>query len=152
MRLFFRLVGNKVTPTALTNEPLEALHVWIESQKNGSKCCIILVPVEWPKICEKDPFMQLGGMVYTASKCADYWHGKLQTQEDGVALEMRARAYEAEYLLMLSTLIKFKPNSYQKKVLEQFPLGLASLKEEFRYELQPYAVGDFDGIDNAYKT
>jgi hypothetical protein len=151
MTLFWRLVGNKVTPTALTNEPLNALHVWIEVQKGGEKCCIVLVPVNWPEICKKDPFMQLGGMVYTASKCVDFWHGKLQKKEDGIALEKRARAYEAEYLLLLSSLTKFKPNEYQQKLLEQFPLGLASLEEEFKYELQPFAEGDFDGIDNAYK-
>lgn len=93
--LFWRLVGNKVTPTALSEMPLKSLHVWCEI-KGDQKLFVIMVPIHWPRLCQEDPLMQLGGVVYTASKAADYWHGKIGPKAHH-AVEARAMAYEAYY-------------------------------------------------------
>lgn len=154
-KLFWRLVGNKITPAALTNMDLPGLHVWTEKHNSGSSVFAVMVPVNWVKSFNAEPFMQLGGMVYTASQAADYWHGKLNKQSDAEAMISRAWAYEAEYLLSVGHSLKslncdFKYNSYQQKVLDRYPLGLASLEVENRYSLKPYVPNDFDEIENFY--
>ena len=98
---------------------------------------IILVPMTFPDLCKKDSTMQLGALVFNASKARDFYHNKLA---DFRATQSRAYAYEAEYLLTAQKLWAqhFDPNKYQKKVMTEYPEGLVSLPNEYRYPLVPF--------------
>lgn len=151
MTLAWRLIGNKVVATTVAEVmPLghpETLHFWCEI-RSGQALGIVMVPFEWAKMVIEDRWMQMGGLVFIGSQVADYWHGKINRYSgDRPAME-RAMAHEAEFLL---TLEGFKPNSYQKQVLDHFPQGLKSLPADLRYELKPYKAEDFVKV-NAGKT
>ena len=152
MTLAWRLIGNKVTPTTVAEKmPLghpETLHFWCEIRENKS-LGVVMVPFEWAKMVIEDRWMQLGGLVFIGSQCADYWHGKINRNSgDRPAME-RAMAHEAEFLL---TLGGFTPNPYQKQVLDHFPQGLKSLSADLRYELKPYRADDFVKVEAGKKV
>ena len=139
--LFWRLVGNRVTPSAMTEVP--TLSFWAEMKRNSS-IGIVMVPWGWPKMCLEDRWMQLGGIVFVASQAADYYNQKMSTVSDKPVVE-RARAYESEYLIMLYKQTQGKephlhwtPNPYQENIMKHFPYGLQSLPSELRYDLAPY--------------
>jgi len=90
--LGWRLIGNRITPTAITqkmpmNHP-ETLHFWCE-MKGHQKLGIVLVPWEWPKMCQEDRNMQLGGLVFTCSQIADFYHNQM-SQTSGRPMMERA--------------------------------------------------------------
>jgi len=136
MLLFWRLVGNKITPSALAHQ-VPTLSFWAEIKATAS-LAVVMVPWKWDEMCVKDRWMQLGGLVFVASQACDYFHGKMSTVSD-LPVITRAQAFEAEYLLTLlkEPRIAFKPNDYQKMVLDKFPKGLESLPKELRYQMRP---------------
>ncbi len=146
MTLTWRLVGNRITPAAVVEKmPLghpETLHFWCEIKANG-RLGVIMVPFEWDKMCQEDRYMQLGGLVFVGSQCADYFHEKVSEATGDRPAMARARAYEAEYLRTIQGFSGVRFNDYQKRVLEAFPQGLDSLPQHLRYELKPYMPEDF---------
>lgn len=121
MILFWRLVGNKITPAAIA-PPVKTLSFWAEV-KGLESIAVVMVPSNWVKMCHDEKWMQLGGLCYVASQAADYWHAKIFNREDTIK---RAQAYEAEFLNQLKTMVKFDLNEYQQEVLNKFPNGLES--------------------------
>jgi hypothetical protein len=103
-----------------------------------------MVPWDWDKMCLDDHYMQLGGLVFIGSECSDFGHKRMHNGSDTPSL-IRARAYEAEYLLTLQKqLPNFKPNNYQRQILAQFPKGLDShLVTPFRYNFDTIYNEDF---------
>jgi hypothetical protein len=138
MILFWQLVGNKVTPAAVMTG-LESMSFWGEI-KGVESIAFVLVSERFPELCVEDASMQLGALVFNASKARDYYNGKLANFEE---VQKRALAYEAEYLLTLRGHWpkSFTPNEYQSQILATYPNGLASLPRELLYQSLPFVPG-----------
>ena len=148
MSLFWDLVGNRITPTAVTTVP--TLSFWCEIKKGRMFACI-LVPINWCEMVKADHAMQLGALVFNASKAKDYWNLKVPGLSDAEQnLKARAYSYEAELLLGVPNL---SPNDYQTKVLEKYYDGVATKhiagvhyeSREFPGEGPPFPL-DFDSL------
>lgn len=134
MSLFWRLVGNKVTPTVLTNQELFGLHFYCEVH-DGSKVAAVIVPCHWLKLVIENSIMQCGGVIFIASQAQDYYNEQYGSE----SMTMRARVYEAEFLKTILNIIpNHKLNDYQIKVLEAFPQGLDSLPDDLKYDGKPF--------------
>ena len=139
MGLFWDLVGNRITPTAITNG-VPTLSFYAE-RMDGRFNGFVLCPENWCQMIKEDFSMHLGALVFNASKARDYWNLKLvgmcpTSDKDNKATFIRAYSYEAELLLGLPDL---KPNEYQKKVLNDFPFGLDTPGvSDFHYQSRPY--------------
>lgn len=138
MTLFWRLVGNKVTPTAVMTG-LESMSFWAEV-RGVKSIAFVIVPENFPELCAKNASMQLGALVFSASKARDYYNSKLAIFEE---VQRRAFAYEAEYLVTLRNRWpgSFTPNKYQSRVLTAYPNGLASLQKGLLYQSLPFVPG-----------
>lgn len=138
--LFWKLVEQRITPVACAvGLPLAGLHVLIAQEKSSEIWkASIYMPKEWYKMVQKDPLFQAGAVVYTASKCVDFWHKKIGKEEDHEALEQRARAWESEYLLTVKKINpEFKPNEYQNHILANFS-GIENLDPKYKYEMKEW--------------
>ena len=129
MTLFWRLVGNKITPSALT-PAVQSVSFWAEV-RGTEKIGVVLMPVNWLSKLDKDLYMQLGALVFTASQAKDYYQAFIEGPAlnifDSQSTRNRALAYEAEYLLTLIQIDEqFTPNEYQLQVLNTYPRGVAS--------------------------
>jgi hypothetical protein len=137
MALFWELVGNRICPTAISFVP--TLSFWAEA-RDGELIAFILCPQNWVQMVKADPIMQLGGLVFNASKAKDYWNQKVPglTDTDEDSME-RCWSYEAEYLNYVSALKpSFAPNDYQKKVMDKYPNGLRSARPGVHYHSRPF--------------
>jgi hypothetical protein len=137
--LGWRMIGNRITPVAITEKmPLghpETLHFWCE-MRGGNKLGFVMVPWEWPKMCQEDRNMQLGGLVFICSQIADYYHNVV-----GPKTVERSHCWEAEFLLTLQANQERFPltlNEYQKETLRRYPEGLQSLPMDCRYTLESF--------------
>lgn len=82
----------------------------------------VVIPKHWPQMTKDDPFMQLGAILFVGSQVVDFYNDRLF---DDPAAQARWQAHEAELLLTLArTLPSWKPNDYQRQILEKFPSGL----------------------------
>lgn len=115
MGLFWDLVGNKIVLSVIAN--VDALMFYAEVQSKKSVAAVIC-PANWHERIILDPYYQMGGLVYSASKAKDYWNLKEPDHE-------RALSYEAEVLSYFSKFAPaYKPTEYQKKVVERYPGGV----------------------------
>ena len=92
----------------------------------------ILIPKGWWQRMMQNPWYKLGGIVFMASHACDFYYGMLPSMR-------RAKAWEAQFLLaVLGKVGHYKLNSYQKVLLERFPLGLNSIHDAMRYPWRGY--------------
>lgn len=145
MSLCWRIVGNRICPTSLM-EGCPTMSFWCEARDKGFFATIIC-PMNWCQMLKDDPFMQLGALVYNASKVKDYWNLKIpglsDTSEDN---HFRAMAYESEFLnYCKQNDPSFVPNPYQYKVFEKFPNGLASAGD-LVYDSRPFPTSQAEII------
>lgn len=133
--LMWDLVGHRITPVAIGPDVV-AIHFYAEIPKQGQPVACILCPPKWLHMVEADPIMQFGALVFAGSQARDYYNERLAW--DGKAVHSRSRAYESEFLHCVMEKYPFTPNDYQKKVMEDFPKGLASLEAKFWYESKPF--------------
>lgn len=142
MTLLWRLVGNNICPASIM-PVIPSLSFWGEIRGSGGVetwFATIICPGKWMEMLKEDIYMQLGAMVFNASKARDYWNRKLPgynaTEKD--ILE-RSYTYETEFLNYLKREDPaFTPNKYQSQVLEKFPQGLASARPGLHYEGRPF--------------
>jgi hypothetical protein len=121
MSLFWDLVGHKVVLTGMTT--MVTTLSFMAERNNGKTLGVVLCPPGWTKIVAKNPIYQMGGMVFVASQARDLYNDRIT---DPNVLK-RARSHEAEFLLWAGHSVSgFDPCKYQRKVLEEFPKGLAS--------------------------
>jgi hypothetical protein len=136
--LFEKLVGNYITPVALTPS-VQSLLFYCEQRKNKT-VCFIMCPSNWHEMLLKDPFMQMGGLVFIASQAKDYWNLRLSSQYENRKEEIknRARSYEAELLNYFAKYKseKFSANDWQKETIKLYPGGIMS--EPSHYEGRDY--------------
>ena len=148
MANLWRLIGNRVVPAAMIDQPpfgYDGLFFWAEP---NSGTAAIMIPQNWLQQISQDRWMQMGGLVFTAVQANDFWHGKVVAGQSK-NIEARSFAWEAEFLWYLAKTpgYEFVANEYQQKVMKSFPEGVASLDPALRYELRPYLKEDFDLID-----
>ncbi len=93
-----------------------------------------LLPYGYLDLIREDPLMQCCAVVHMASRGCDYATYHLAP----VLTELRARAYEAEFLLLWRPLMQreglpWKLNRYLEGVLSTYPAGLSSLPQVLHY-------------------
>lgn len=124
MSLFWRLVGNKVCPAAISDS-VPSLSFYCEIRANKSMA-VIICPEKWHDMLIADAHYQMGAMVFAASQAKDYWNNKFIVEKKEI-IEKRAYSFEAELLnFFAKTVVGFKPNDYQKHVIEKYPEGIKS--------------------------
>lgn len=137
MRLFWRLVGNKVVPSAMGGVPTVS---FLAEVRQGKSVGMVICPIDWLERIQQDPYYQMGALIYVASQAKDYWNHKFVP---GSKKEILARAYscEAEFLHFLKTTdpVGFVPNPYQQKIMDEYPNGIAS-------EPSQYDGREYDGV------
>jgi hypothetical protein len=137
MTLFWRVVGNKVTPVAMTpNVP--SLSFWCEI-RGGRSIAVIMMPKNWHDMLVQNAHMQMGAMVFAASQAKDYWNHKfgISSRQE---IHDRAWSSEAELLHYFArTAPDFKANDYQQKLMEKYPKGIASVDTH-------YVGREYDGV------
>lgn len=137
MSLFESLVGNLVTPVALTN--IQSLHFYCEQRKN-KVVCLVMCPSNWHEMLIEEPFMQMGGLAFIASQAKDYWNHRFTSEfhSQKEQIMKRAQSTEAELLHYFSKnkSDKFVPNDYQKEIMLTYPEGIKS--EPSHYEGREY--------------
>lgn len=96
---------------------------------NAPAPCMILIPNDWLAMLAENLEEQTGAIVFVGSQAVDYYNGKIFVGFLRDEIVSRARAYEAEYMLSLSEIVKnrkksWTPSDYQASVLREFPQGL----------------------------
>ena len=132
-RVVWDLVGHKQVLVAIGPD-VPSLSFTVMQIKELCQA-IVLIPKQWPKMVEDDPFMQLGAILFVGAQAVDFYNDRL-LGDDGA--QRRWQAYEAELLHSLKvTLPSWKPNEYQREILARFPDGLDSKGVEL-YPYKPY--------------
>jgi len=143
MSIFWRLVGNHIVPSSVMPS-IPTMSFWCEVKNGTDMMATIICPADWPQRLQKEPHMQMGAMVYNASKAQDYWNLRIPgLNEDQKDNHFRAMAWESElYRQFLKDDPGFTPNEYQQTVLEKFPNGLDSEDAKVLvYESRPFPEG-----------
>ena len=121
--LFYNLVGKQITPCAISPSAQGGIHFMVVGKSKDELVAVVVVPPNWAELVKQDRKMQMGGVVYTASKAKDFATGGFQSDPEGV--EKRAKQHEAAYLHSLREIDPdWTPNEYQRRVMMQFPEGL----------------------------
>jgi hypothetical protein len=138
-QLGWKLIEHRVTPVVASDAmALAGLHILMVGKTEQDVKCGIYMPMNWYGMICSDPVFQMGAIVFILSQCVDYWHKKFMDQESMLS---RAYAYEAEYLLVARTMNpQIELNGYQKKVLDNYPKGLASLDPKHAYEMREWSA------------
>ncbi len=170
-RLVWNLVHYRITHTII-HPGVKAMHFYGEAKGgplamqlfghdgnnrvgNGlhGKFTAFFFPENWVQMVDDDGVMQGGAVVFCGSQARDFYNENIDNpvvtpgfQGRSEVLE-RARAYEAEYLLVCKELSwkvggDWHPNDYQQSILDEFPKGLASLAEGRWYESKPFKIPD----------
>jgi len=114
------LVGHKRVLVVLGSE-VPSLSFTV-MRREGVDQGIVLIPKDWPQMTEDDPFMQLGAILFVGVQAVDFYNDRLLGDQGA---RRRWQAYEAELLRTLKTwLPRWKPNDYQREILEGCPDGL----------------------------
>lgn len=120
-RVIWDLVGRKHVLVALGPDvpTLSFTAMRFDGEVKG----LILMPKKWPQMVDDEPFMQLGAILFVGVQAVDFDNDQLIGNADA---PMRCRAYEAELLRTLTQMPDFRPNSYQRQVMAEYPSGLDS--------------------------
>lgn len=137
MRLFWRLVGNKIVPSAMGQVPTVSFLAEIRQYKSVG---MVICPEDWLDKVQQDPYYQMGALVYVASQAKDYWNHKF-VPNSKKEIFARAYSYEAEWLHFLAATdpAGFQPNAYQQKLMAEYPQGIASVPSH-------YEGREYDGV------
>lgn len=146
MSLFWDLVGQKITPVAIVNMvPTPTFMCSVKGDgKKETTFAMVLVPTNWHDMLVSDPYMQMGALVFLASKAKDYWNNKFHPSVyNGEEIVERAQFCESQLLHHFSkTREDFKPNEYQIYVMGKYPLGCSSDND--------YVGRNYDGVFPPY--
>lgn len=73
--LMWRLIGNRMIPSAAGPVPTLSFTALGNDPKHLNAA--VLVPANWPDLVAQNYKYQLGGIVFVASQCRDWYNGKL---------------------------------------------------------------------------
>lgn len=144
MRLTWRLVGNKVIPAAVMGG-IPSIHFYYEKSA-GTPFGMFAVPMHWARACVLDRVMSIGGLIWASSMARDSWNGRwtlgypdeAKMEAEVVNVHHRAKAFESQYLHVMALRETFKPNEYQRQVMDAYPDGVGSVSR-INYEGRPYS-------------
>lgn len=121
-RVIWDLVGHKRVLVVLgADVPSLSFTVMLRNTVHQG---LVLIPKIWPQMVEHDPFMQLGAILFVGAQVVDFYNERL-LDSTGRA---RWEAYEAElYRALVQMLPSWKPNEYQREILDLYPDGLDTL-------------------------
>jgi len=126
MKMVWDLVGGHVVPV-VHGMPVKVLSIGVVVTPGGELQARIFMPDDYLEMVTKDPFYQLGGLVYIGSQAVDFWNGKITRSQPDGGVFRRAHAYEAEFLHSLAKETPWwHPNKWQKRAMKDFPKGLDS--------------------------
>lgn len=120
MALTWELVGDKVVPVACV-DGIPTLGFYFE-REGERQVALFTCPPDWSEQVKNTPGATISGLVWAASQCRDVYNDRF---DDNDTLK-RAFAYEAQCLLTLQKMPGFEANDYQRKVLADYPKGVAS--------------------------
>lgn len=138
MKAAWDIVGQKIVPVCFGLR-VQGLSFIMESPAQQP---FIATPPTWAKMAHRDPITQIGAQVFVGSQAVDYANDRLQDPSDREKVVLRARAYEAEYLMTVRGLTPtWEPNSYQEGLFRDFPEGLATPKaRNVIYSIRPLVM------------
>lgn len=135
--LCWRLVSSRTVSTVMIETVKQVSFAVVGTVEN--KPGIIILPKNWPVLFAKEPWMQLGAVVYAASQARDFWNNRLLGH--AAEAERRGKAYEAILLRMAardeSAKWPFAQNAYQIEVTEEF----ADFPQDLVYEGLDFDLG-----------
>lgn len=96
----------------------------------------------------------MGGLVWASSMARDLWNGrwvlnypdKLKMAKEVEAIHHRAKAFESQFLHVMAQRESFKPNEYQRRVMDTYPNGVGSVSP-MMYEGKPFNKLGILGVD-----
>ena len=136
-KLLWVLCSSRTVCTAMTEVPSLHFMGLIKNRADGKDRGVVLIPLNWVKLFSVDPWLQLGAVMYSASKARDFWNKKITDEASGLEVERRAKAYEAEFLRLAirdQSKKRFKATAYQGAVLGAF----GSFPPDLEYESKPF--------------
>ncbi len=136
-KLLWVLCSSRTVCTAMTEVPSLHFMGLIKDKTDGKDRGVVLIPLNWIKLFSVDPWLQLGAVMYSASKARDFWNKKIADEAGGLEVERRAKAYEAEFLRLAirdQSKKRFKATAYQGAVLGAF----GSFPSDLEYESKPF--------------
>lgn len=138
--LLWDLVGHKVVPIAATNA-VASMHFFAEGKSPdfSDSRAFILLPESYPVMVATDSPMQVGAMVFIASKCKDYWNRKLDSNTEKRAFSMESQILQDLFEEFPQLEERGYPNEYQKRVLKKYPEGIESALDA-HYKTRPFDV------------
>lgn len=138
MKSVWDVVGQKIVPVCFGLR-VQSLSFILESPAQQP---FIATPPTWSKMAHRDPITQIGAQVFVGSQAVDYANDRLQDPCNREAVVLRAKAYEAEYLMTVRSLTPaWEPNSYQESLFRDFPEGLATPKaRNVLYSIRPLVM------------
>lgn len=140
--LMWRLIGNQMILSA--SGPVPTLSFTALGHSLEDLQAVVLIPPKWPESVANNYYFELGGLVFVASQCRDWYNGRLKVTPNSLGspeVVRRAYCYEAEYLLtLLGQVPDYQLNKYQRQVLEGAPKGVASMGG-LAYESRPFQLG-----------
>lgn len=138
MKAAWEVIGQKVVPVCFGLR-VQTLSFIME---NASSQPFIATPPSWARKMHLDPITQVGALVFVGSQAVDYTNDFLQCPTDREKVLLRAKAYEAEYLMTVRGLTpSWEPNSYQESLFKEFPEGVATPKaRNVIYSIRPLVL------------
>lgn len=124
--LSFMVVGKNVPPER--DPQVIPLTTPLVVDKQAAYLC----PDNWLEQCRQNLTYCLGGVVFNASQCRDYYNNKLD--RNCIA---RAMAYESEFLHLAMKHKPFTPDEYQSKVMKTYPDGIGTIRS-LLYSCRPF--------------
>lgn len=89
--------------------------------KENSIIGLVIAPYDWTISCNRNQALQLGAIVFCCSQAVDFYNGRVENPD---LMQIRAAAYEAEYLNAIKGMPNLNLTEYQEKIVERFPNGL----------------------------
>lgn len=137
-KLLWVLCSSRTVCTAMTEVPSLHFMGLIKDKTDGKDRGVVLIPLNWIKLFADDPWLQIGAVMYSASKARDFWNKKISaSKREFEDVERRAKAYEAEFLRIAirdQSKKRFKATAYQGAVLGAF----GSFPADLEYESKPF--------------
>lgn len=140
--LMWRLIGNKHIPVVLdpTGRMPSVSFAVLSNQVEPYP--FLIIPQNFIELVQEAPEVEIGVFAYMGSQCRDYFCGKINGK-NGLEINRRAQAYEAEALLTLRQIaeqegLQLRLIPFQEEILRNFPNGLADLEEKLVYPTPEY--------------
>lgn len=136
--LFWRLIGNKNIPLIWDQQGLPSFQIIGTVLDQEQRACL-LMPYQWLNLVREDPVLQLGGIVNMASQSRDFYLHRFDAHTSERAQAIEAECYHTLEIVHTREQIHWYWNEYQRRIMVQYPQGLASLAPGIWYPTPAYS-------------